>query len=387
MTIHPERGPPLVRRFADVQCKDVPLGTLMRPKSAKFRFHVTMGEANPEHRCGIRAQAFDPSNGDPLSAVLEIPLDEDHLCSPPPEGWELEIASPMLGSSVALVLETSDATAPVMRRQTFDLIWSDNPEPRVLHTESVAAERVEILLQDPGGLPVAGARIQAIWPPDDGEAEECLGPKYVRSTDPSGAFRSGPATPTSEPGVYELWLPPGPYQFWAVPPAATALAVTASKEPVTVRPGGPNFLPLQSGRKGIVEGSVVRPTGDGLADASVRVVPLGRFQRPAQTRTDGLGSYRLELDPGPYLLLAEPSSGDLPWNWKFLGDWKDPTRADVALTRPRVLAGTLRRTGDEARHPLANALVRVWDVTGPRPVVAGHAVTDEEGRFVMRIRR
>lgn len=389
LTIHPERGPPIVRRTNIQSCKPFPLGTLAKRQTAKFRFLATMGRENPEFRCGIRAQAFDPSTGDPLSAVVELPLDANHRCSPPPEGWEIEIASPEVGARFALVLETADAAAPVMRRQTFDdLIWKENPPLLELHTESVAAERVEIFLQDSGGLPVAGARIQASWPPEGGEERECLAPRYVPPSDAYGGFSSAPATPTSEPGVYELWLPPGPYQFRAVPPAATHLAATVWQDDVTmVRPGGRNFLPLQLGRKGILEGSVVGPTGDALTDVSVRVVPLGGHQRPTQTRTDGLGHYRLELDPGPYLLLAEPSVGGFPWNWKFLDDWKGSMREDVALTRPRVLAGTLRRSGEGTSRPLAHSLVRVWDVSGPRPVVAGNAVTDEEGRFVIRIRR
>ena len=391
MTAYPEQGPPLVRMVGVQPCEFTDLGKLEPPRSARFRFLFTMGEGLPEKRCGIRVQAFDSSTGDPLSAALEVPLDSRHRCTPPAEGWELEIAEPRNGW-FDLVLETKDVAAPVMRRQSRGIRWTAEPELLEVETRSVAAERVVIQLLDPAGLPVAGAQIRAIWPPEEekwqpeGEGESiCMPRRFAADGDPAGAFRSPPATATAEPGSYELWLPPGPYRFLASPPPTTDLATTWTED-FSVRSGAAVLLALQLRRKWSIEGSVLGQLGDRLANVPVRAVPLSEFARPAQTRTDAHGFFRLRVDPGPYIVLAEPREDGLASNWAFLLEWKDSAEMKLELLEPRILAGTVRDATGETVRALANAVVRVWDLSGPRPVVAGQAVTDAEGRFVMRIR-
>lgn len=389
MTAYPEGRPPIVRSFGIQACGFTDLGTLYPSRSANFRFRFVMGGGNPAPRCGIRVQAFDSTTGDPLSQALEVKLDSRHRCEPPPEGWEIEIAEPQQGGFFNLVAETLDAAAPVMRRQTQTILWREDPEPFVLETRSSTAEKVLIHLLDPDEIPVAGAAIQAIWPPEKKSSlpdeSTCMPRRFAADGDPFGAFRSPPATPTATPGVYELWLPPGPYRFRAIPPAAADLATTWTED-FSVRSGKSVLLALQLRRKWTLEGSVLA-AGEALAEVQVRAVPLSHSLRAASTRTDAQGAFRLRLDPGPYLLLAEPRQSDLASTWIFLQEWQDAQQVKLELPTPRNLAGIVRDASGEPKRGLSNAVVRAWDLGGPRPVVAGQTVTDAEGRFVMRIRR
>lgn len=386
-TFHPENAPPIVRRFEVRNCEEaVRLGTLQAPAHSTLRFLPIHGEDYPLPRCGIRAQAFDPESGEVLSEAVEIRLAPDGQCRPPrPEGWALEVANPR-GEQFALVLDSATASAPVMRQRVFYLRWEpDSMEPQVLSTESQAAERVLLDLADPNGLPVDGARIQAVWPWPETE-NSCLGPRFRAAPDEGyGAFRSAPAMPTHHPGTYELWLPPGPYHFQVVPPAATDLAAKTWEEPVTVRAGGGNVLPLRLTRKAVVEGGVRSDhPREPLAETRLRALPLQAPQRSVETRTDAQGNYRLQLDPGKYLLLADPPGRGRARVWSFLEAGEGETlRVDPLVGQPRVVAGLVRNE----EGPLGLTLIRAWDVNGEIPVVAGEAVTDSSGRFVVRLRR
>jgi len=384
LTFHPTNAPPLVRTIEFSQCVPVPLGAIRPRELARLRFLPVFGPDNPEPRCGIRVQAFDAMLGEPLSLPLSVRLGSDHRCRPPsPQGWELDVQRPQEGERFALVVETEDAAAPVMRRQVIELDWAEAMEPVILDTRSRPAERVFIDLRDPDGQPVDGVRLQAIWPEeaDDG----CLASRIVGEGGEDGAFRSAYAQPANSPGGYELWLPPGPHLFRAIPPAALDLASRIWSEPVTVREGGGNVLLLRLERKPVLEGTVyAEPGREPSAEARIHALPLRAPARGLLVRTDAQGGYRMRLDPGPYLILADPRGNRLPRTWTFVevGD-AGSQRVDIGIDLGRTVAGQAR----SATGPLPYAIVRVWDVGGSVPVVAGETVTDAEGRFVLRIRR
>lgn len=385
LTFHPTNAPPIVRNIEIVGCAPFPLGPIRAREQASLRFLPIQSADDPQPRCGIRAQAFDIERGEPLSHPLSLALGSDHRCRPPrPEGWELQVARPQDGLHFALVLETEDVAAPVMRQKVVHLEWApDEPVPVVIDTESRPAERVLLDLGDPDGQPVDGARIQASWPWRDDD--DCLGKRFPGAAEEDGAFRSAVARPTSAPGGYELWLPPGPHLFRVIPPAATDLAAKTWQEPATVREGGGNVLLLRLDRKPNLEGTVFTDPGrEPLSDARVRALPLRAPGRMVEVRADAQGFYRLRLDPGPYLLLADPPGRRLPRIWSFVELGEMGThRVDLGIDPARVIAGHVR--GEEG--PLPHALVRAWDVGGDEPVVAGEAMTDAAGRFVLRLRR
>lgn len=387
LTFHPQGSPPIVRVVDVGGCQPVPLGTLRTPESSVLRFLPVHGKELPQPRCGIRAQAFDLTGHRPLSRPVEIGLAEDGTCSPPqPDGWAIQVAKPEEGS-FALVLETATPAAPVIRQRRLLVAWMPEAmEPRVISTESRAAERTLLDLLDPDGLPVDGARIRAAWP-EGGAKKGCLASKFEGFDDEFGAFRSALATPTGLPGTYELWLPPGPYHFEVIPPAATDLAAKRWEEKTTVREGGGNVLPLRLDRKAVIEGSVrMELSRNPLADAWVQALPLSPFQRAWETHTDAQGAYRLQVDPGPYLLLADPPGRNRSRIWSIVEVAEaERARVDLGLSQPRVVAGEVRRKEDGG--VLGFTLVRAWDVNGTVPVMAGEAVTDQSGRFVLRLRR
>lgn len=384
LVFHPANRPPIVRNIEIPGCGSFPLGPLYQRETSLLRFLPIQGRTNPEPRCGIRAQVFGVERGEPLSAPLSIQVDPESPCRPlHPDGWELEVARPREGRRIAVVLETADPLAPVMRQAIAYLDWM--PEaigPLVIDTASEPAERVILDLGDGDGLPVDGARIQASWPGfDEGD---CLAPKFRGTAPEAGAFRSPLARPTSLPGGYELWLPPGPYLFRVVPPAATDLAAKTWAEPVTVRPGGGNVLPLRLERKPGLEGTVINSGREPVAEVRVRALPLRGGARMAETASDAQGGYRLQVDPGPYLLLFDPPTRTLPRSWSFLEVREgEDAREDREISPARTIAGRIQ--GEEGGLP--HTLIRAWDTRGAEPVVAGEALTDASGRFVLRVRR
>src|SRR5690606_19249083 len=100
------------------------------------------------------------------------------------------------------------------------------------------------------------------------------------------------------------------------------------------------------------------------SDARVRALPLRAPGRMVEVRADAQGFYRLRLDPGPYLLLADPPGRRLPRIWSFVELGEMGThRVDLGIDPARVIAGHVR--GEEG--PLPHALVRAWDVGGDEP--------------------
>lgn len=374
LTLHPPGGPPTTRSFHLERCQTLDLGTLAPPPTTRVRFRPVHGLHDPRPRCGVRVQAFDPTTGDPLSQPLSIPLSSQFECqAPTPHGWELEVALPRAGAGVALVVESASPAAPVMRTATFSVHLEQGVEfvdAGPLPTASVPAERVLLLVEDANGHPVDGVRLVGAWPGPKRQSG-CLQAR-TPPAQRDGSFQSPPARPLGSPGMYELWLPPGPIAFEATPPEATLLATTVVE--TVVEAGKLHRLILPE--KVLLRGGIAAPTGP-LPGARLLAQPLGQG-RSVETRADAKGGYELWVDPGTYAFFVDPKSVELPYAWFTPGALLAGRRVDLDVLEPRVLAGSWRLPG---------AHVRAWTVREGHSLLLGEAITDGEGRFVMLISR
>lgn len=373
LTFHPKDGAPSTRALQLDRCGSVDLGELAPPPTTRVRFLPTQGPEDPRPRCGVRVQAFDPSTGDPLSRALELRLNANFECQPPtPQGWELEVAHPRQGAGVALVVQSASPEAPVMRDAVFSITLDGDPTATgALATHAAPSQRALLLVEDENGHPVDGVQVAGAWP-GGWQPRSCLQERPPPGTR-DGAFRSAFARPTGSPGMYELWLPQGPIVFEATPPAATHLAPTLVE--AVGEAGRLHRLVLP--RKARLHGAVTTASGP-LAGARLLAHPFTPGHRPVEARADARGAFELWADPGPYALFVDPLDPELPYAWFPPDEVRDDRRLELLVQEPRVVAGSWRLPG---------AHVRAWTVVGGHALLVGEAVTDEEGRFVMRLRR
>lgn len=193
-------------------------------------------------------------------------------------------------------------------------------------------------------------------------------------------------------GNFTVSLPPGSYQFRAVP-QDERFAVTDETKPI-----GANATSCMCGinitlaPRVTLAGTATTPTGQGLVDASVSTSPSQTVStsywldthaidpvntRAASTITDEMGQFQLLVDPGSSDLTIEAgASSNYPWlvrpRFTIQAD-AQPT--PFALTSPAFLSGTVT---DPLGLPVVNAEINAWfpvrDASAPMGGLTGTVV-------------
>ncbi len=211
--------------------------------------------------------------------------------------------------------------------------------------------------------------------------------------------------PHTGASTYSALLPQGDYQI-AVRPTDASNAVTVAMRPI----GGEGNLmtgqdfdvaPLVA-----VSGNATVADGRPLADAIVEVLPTACpasadltdsantsdscLPRPAQTVTEGNGSFALAVDPGRYLLRVRPRQGSrLPWNVQSIVVGATPLLiGEVVIPAPVSVGMQLTDSSNgptSPGNPVPNAVVRVFtDPTLGGPAIElGEAITGSDGSYEM----
>jgi hypothetical protein len=209
------------------------------------------------------------------------------------------------------------------------------------------------------------------------------------------------------PARYSVVLPRGEYQV-IVSPRDPSYAKRVLSQPLIVDTvndpqDGKN---LTVSRKRLVLGVALVSDGRPLAHAEVTAMPaaalfspvaagstpatpLPREQapRPAQTETDAVGTFSLQLDPGSYDITVKPAPGSkLPWvvsPSRVISD-EDLTLDPVQIPAP-VSAGLTLLDPSSPPNPIVGAIVRAFAVPtgGTAFVEIGRGITDAKGRYEM----
>jgi hypothetical protein len=213
--------------------------------------------------------------------------------------WEVDLPAAHSGAALAAMLRT----AATNDEEIFNIIGSIGAAGEIHGRVTDAAKnplaRVTILARDVNGL--------------------------TRAT-----------THTDAQGRYELRVPPGNYTVSAInETAASTAASELGAEPLTVKASrvAQNFLLRPGGRvSGIITGA------DGARLTNIRI-RLGN----AQVRTQDDGSYRLNVAPGSYVLVAENTTLQ-PFASSLGGMRVDIERggelnADLKLAKGQMISG------------------------------------------------
>lgn len=210
-----------------------------------------------------------------------------------------------------------------------------------------------------------------------------------------------------------LKLPAGLYTFSLIPPTESrwssawqtvtvqAVALDKSVEPQQVE------FALQP--RLTLEGKVIGPAGHGVAQCTVRAVRYATPFGAAIPRKDASlsvystyaeddGSFRMQVDSGTYLLVADPGlPTGLPRTFLWDVVVVEPSKVDIPVSAPHAFTGDIQAPRsdlavegiDGKEYPLGPARgvrVEVYDPAWPEnlsPIPLGDSLTDESGRFVL----
>lgn len=201
----------------------------------------------------------------------------------------------------------------------------------------------------------------------------------IRSTELQGTNKQNAAyaienVETDENGVFSLLVPPGQYDFRALP-VDNGLAIT-DKTLVRISPGTDCFcgLTFDLARKLTISGAVKTPTGARLAGAKVSIEPAGLpptdywtsthtptpiVAREVSAVSTSDGNFSLLADAGIADLVIEAAEGSgfprlVRPNLKLS---VDAQLASLEITPPAILSGNVRDPNGAA---VANAEINAW---------------------------
>lgn len=256
-------------------------------------------------------------------------------------------------------------------------------EERVLTLHTTAGHPLLVAVQDAGGTPIPGVRVEVLRAPS-GEGLQLL-------------IRAGAGGPTGElvasaesdgEGVARVEaVPAGAMQVWVTAPGwvTARLDVTVPTEdnrlgPVVLRPAL------------LLRGRVVEESGGAVADAQVTATPAGGFGNAvASARSDGEGWFELTgLDPeGEWELRARASGYAPSRRIKLLKP--PPLLVEIPLSRGLTLRGSVVTA--EQREAVPGATVSASQeasrqAAGVAQVMTSELIarveTDERGEFVLQ---
>lgn len=391
LTFYPPGDEPPVRR--DVQLARCESGRQLAPiqlasqtRIASLRLVIDAAR-DPRQRCGAFVRIHDPDTGGALSARLELRSGTDG-CGDEIELEHLKFEVPT-GDRIEVRIGALESSHPSLPEQRLLFALDEGGGPVDLGTLSAnpggtSLQRVWMRLSDGDGQPVKGANVIA---------DSTLLHATEDAPDAVLRFRSAPAMPVDEDGLYELWLLPGRYAFRAEPPlegsasfgtCVSAGTTTSCSGEATIAPGLRNELSITLPAKLTLSGVISLPSRLPAAAASIRATPAREGGgRPASAVADGAGRYELRLDPGDYDLVVHTSDRAIPWLVQplaapLIADGK----LDVALPAPALVIGTLRGDVAGTTATVAGAMVRAYRLEpGARPALVGEAITGWDGSF------
>jgi hypothetical protein len=398
--------------------------TTMRLMSGSIIPAFDLSRADGKALDGWTAYLRDQTTKRPLSPVktlrgmqtadggLQLPTSH-HPAGDPPDA--LTHAELVIAPSVGEIKPTAIFPAIFSRTETYPLVpgkvpvqgsiaWSDeNPVSAdiVFQATGIYAALTSTTNQGDGGASMAGGGATG-----DGSAPS----QFVLYSDNYEYVVHAPSQPDlqSHSSTYSIDLPRGEYRMIVRPlegvpsnsdaaPASHALTVVEH----FIAPLGPDSIVgpnVTVDRAPVLVGRAVVADQRPLSGATVEALPTqcARFggdagmtpsnvpdcmPRYAQTTTDSTGAFKMELDPGTYIVRVEPVDGTrLPWVWQTV---QVPSASPTAFVIPAPVYRELQVL-DQDEAPVTNAVVRMFTMPAAGPAVeVGRAVTDGNGQFAM----
>jgi hypothetical protein len=204
---------------------------------------------------------------------------------------------------------------------------------------------------------------------------------------PDPLLRYSTSVSTDGTGQFSTVLPPGFYAVTIEPAEGTGLSKVKDTFDTTGKLTKTYLPPPRT----VATGRAVLTDGRPLAEADVLAIPSdipasgnAVRPRPARTRTEPDGTFRLELDQGQYELAVEPQSGSGFPRVIQLRSFATGTTdlGEIQVGPPSRLSFTLRDPSDNG-NPIVRATVRIFTLApgrGPPSVEIGRAMTDESGK-------
>lgn len=295
-----------------------------------------------------------------------------------PESWALRVSSDA-GAGGWLTVELPAAARAAMDPQALRVELSSlaglpvDPTAAPPSNGAPCNDCVEVLATVEGGGDGAAARALRNATVTFRTPVTFTGPEGSR------AWFECRATTDAE-GALRAWLIPGDYDVIVTPPASAFTTAVVRGFRVRSDAGRQSGQIFTARPRIAVEGRVVSPMGAAIANAHVTAIPfqdayvspacladpdlrlLATRATPAETTTGGDGAYRVDVDPGLYRLLVEPSdrSGFPATLSASICVGSAVSAFDVSLDAPVEVRGTLRdAAGEVAAGATVEAVVRI----------------------------
>jgi hypothetical protein len=220
------------------------------------------------------------------------------------------------------------------------------------------------VVNGPGGVEVAGARIRAVGQVGNGQVDV--------------AFFA------DDEGRYEFELRPGEYVFSVLAPTDNPSAGLLEGFAATVTADGPAPM-LNVPERVLMEGTVRDADGDAIEGALVTLTrvsvedDLGTWTFDAVTGDDG--RWQASVDPGRYRAIADPgAAAGLPRQVLVFDVAPEAEPLDIALPPVAAFAATLLADGAPVSSARVVAFAPFPDATGA-PIVLGEGVSGSDGEI------
>lgn len=209
----------------------------------------------------------------------------------------------------------------------------------------------------------------------------------------AGSYTATAVTQTE--GSYRIDLLPGSYRAVAVPPIASAAALTETAQPVVIDVAGIGTarVDFSAQRRATLSGTVIDASGAAVASTTVRATRIGNLAGALgpgadvrvvfETSTDDSGRYALAIDSGQFEIGVVPSASSItPRRTDLLSMADDDLVHDVQLYRPAPFGGRVITGTGTTANPIVDALVRAYLVLDEeKAVLVGEEATDSAGQF------
>lgn len=205
----------------------------------------------------------------------------------------------------------------------------------------------------------------------------------IPSADPDATYYFDQKTYADAAGLFSLDVVPGTYTVSIEPGIDLAYSHRVIEgvevtNTVNIAPTLTQLYPVVD-----VGGQVLSESGDGTADARVRLVAADGSAYQFSGRTDGAGRYLLPMDIGEYAVtvLPAPGSGLVRQSASAAIDGETHD-LDFVLAPGHVVRGRVRsQSGD----PVADATVTALQAGGTQAVGSGESVTNADGGWTLTV--
>lgn len=206
------------------------------------------------------------------------------------------------------------------------------------------------------------------------------------------------ASASAENGTYELRVPEGTYQRATIPPTGLGAALK-QEDSIRVPPDNgqsPTEMDITLGPPARLCGKVKDSDGDGVGSAGLTASRIGNFSmgpgpaadiyRDVRALAADDGAFCVDLDPGQYLVIGEPPSGNKnPRRTDLVNIGLEPVDHDILLPPAAFITGKVM--GPDSQ-PIKRARIRAYSPvlsTSLGALELGSAFTDDQGGFSMAV--